>query len=170
MPDPESPLDQYALNLVAQEVFVVPLAGLLKALFSLHGGPELDVPPLFGGQRELVHKSVVFVEFVDVLLYPPYQSCLGRQLLSLRLQVALSLGENSLEDQELLLTLLHFSGQVELDVHFVDLLLFSFFIIKIPASIHLLVVVMVYTNIVRLLEGHRVVGLIVVNFDQLIFL
>ena len=83
LPDLESPLDQYALNLVAQEVFVVPLAGLFKALLSSHSGPELDVSPLFGGQRELVHKSIVFVKFVDVLLYPPYQFCLGRQLLSL---------------------------------------------------------------------------------------
>ena len=95
---------------------------------------------------------------------------MGRQLLSLRLQVALSLGKNSLEDQELLLTLLHFSWQVELDVHFVNLLLFRLFAIKIPTSIHLLVVVVVDANIVRLLERHRVVGFIVVNFNQLIFL
>ena len=84
--------------------------------------------------------------------------------------MALSLGENGLEDQELLLTLLHFSRQVELYVHFVNLLFLSFFVIKIPASIHLLVVVVVNTNIVRLLEGHCMVGLIVVDFDQLIFL
>lgn len=71
--------------------------------------------------------------------------------------MSLPLSEDSFKDQKLLLGLFNLFWQVELDVHFVRLL-FGFFVSgETFVLVHLLMIIVVDANIMRLLERHRMV-------------
>lgn len=135
----------------------MPLARILKTYFAFHHLSKFHIPFFFRRQRQLINEPIVLIEFVYIIEDPFIQLHLSRQFLPFGFEMSLPLSEDSFKDQKLLLGLFNLFWQVELDVHFVRLL-FGFFVSgETFVLVHLLMIIVVDANIMRLLERHRMV-------------